>query len=93
MLEYAEDEIAVEITVDPPVSETSRIKLHFEDVILSEEEKTEILQAKEFDRRKLDIAVIQALLRRYQIRMKIEDVKRMGTVVGTRMILKIPIIE
>ena len=93
MLEYAEDEIAVEITVDPPVSETSRIKLHFENVILSEEEKTEILQAKEFDRRKLDIAVIQALLRRYQIRMKIEDVKRMGTVVGTRMILKIPIIE
>jgi PAS domain S-box-containing protein len=90
MLEYTEDKIAVEISVDPPVYETSRIKLHFEGVVLSEDEKTEILQAKEFDRRKLDIAVIQALLQRYQIRMNIEDVKRMGNVVGTRMILKIP---
>jgi PAS domain S-box-containing protein len=93
MLEYAEDIISVEITVDPPVYETSRIKLHFEGVVLSEEEKLEILQAKEFDRRKLDIAVIQSLLQRYQIRMKIEDVKRMGNVVGTRMILKIPVAE
>ncbi|NPD88309.1 MAG: PAS domain S-box protein [Asgard group archaeon] len=93
MLEYAKDEISVEITVDPPVYETSRIKLHFEGVILSEEEKLEILQAKEFDRRKLDIAVIQSLLQRYQIRMRIEDVKRMGNIVGTRMILKIPVAE
>jgi len=93
MLEYAEDNISVEITVDPPVYETSRIKLHFEDVILSEEEKQEILQAKEFDRRKLDIAVIQSLSDRYQIRTNIEDIKRMGDIVGTRMILKIPIAE
>ncbi|MHA2309110.1 MAG: PAS domain S-box protein [Candidatus Heimdallarchaeaceae archaeon] len=93
MLEYTEGAISVEITVDPPVYETSRIRLHFEDVVLSEEEKLEILQAKEFDRRKLDIAVIQSLLQRYQIRMKIEDVKRMGNVVGTRMILKIPVAE
>ena len=93
MLEYAEEMIHVEINVDPPVYETSRIKLHFEDVILSEDEKIEILQAKEFDRRKLDIAVIQSLVKRYQIRMKIEDVKRMGNVVGTRIILKIPVAE
>ncbi|MHA2358483.1 MAG: PAS domain S-box protein [Candidatus Heimdallarchaeaceae archaeon] len=92
MLEYTEENIVVDITIDSPVYDTTRVKLHFEGIMLSDEEKKEILQSKDFDRRKLDIAVLQTMLKKYQVRLKIEDDKRLGEIMGTRMILTMPII-
>jgi len=92
MLEYTEENIEVDVTIDSAVYDTTRVKLHFEGVILSDDDKREILQSKEFDRRKLDIAVLQTMLKKYQVRLKIEDDKRLGEIMGTRMILTMPII-
>ena len=91
MMEYTDDYIEAEITVGTPVYESIKVKLHFEGIILSTEDKQEILLNQNLDRKKLDVTVIQKLLNRYHIELKIENVRRSGDVVGTRMTLSIPI--
>ncbi|MHA1224742.1 MAG: PAS domain-containing protein, partial [Candidatus Heimdallarchaeaceae archaeon] len=82
MLDYTEDKIEVEITVSPPIYESSKVILHFENVRLSFEEKDELLDSRNLDKTKLDIVTIRTLLNAYTAHMKIEDVKRTGRVVG-----------
>ncbi len=93
MLEYTDEKIKVEIYVTQPRKEKVNIKLHFEGVILSLDEKTEILEIAVLDRKKLDVAVTQSLLDRYEMSLKIEYVKRLGEVVGTRMTVSAPVLE
>lgn len=93
MMNFTENTVKAKIIINPPNDDGSRIVIQFEDVILSDEEKWELLQTEEFDRRKLDIAVTQALLERYKIKINVENIKRLGEIVGTRMILSIPIVD
>ncbi|MHA1346654.1 MAG: PAS domain S-box protein [Candidatus Heimdallarchaeaceae archaeon] len=92
MMDYTDEAVIVDITVGTPVYEIVKTKLHFEGIILSPEDKKELEMNLNLDRKKLDITVIQKLLNRYQIEMKIEDVRRSGEIVGTKMTLSIPIV-
>ncbi len=91
MMEYTDDVVLVDITAGTPVYETIRAKLHFEGIVLSLEDRKEILMNQNLDRKKLDITVIQKLLNRYQMDLKIDNVRRSGEIVGTKMTLSIPI--
>ncbi|MCE7741900.1 MAG: PAS domain S-box protein [Candidatus Heimdallarchaeota archaeon] len=93
MLEYTDEKIKVEIYVTKPQSYKVNIKMHFEGVVLSTDAKTEILEIAALDRKKLDVAVTQNMLDRYEMRLKIEYVKRLGDVVGTRITVSVPVFE
>jgi PAS domain S-box-containing protein len=93
MMDFTNGMVKAEIKINPPKDEISRIVIHFEDVVLSDDERWELMQTKALDRRKLDVAVTQTLLGRYGIKLKIENVKRLGEIVGTRMILSMPVVE
>ncbi len=92
MMEYTDDVVLVDITVGTPVFETIKAKLHFEGVVLSNVDQKELLLNQNLDRKKLDVIVIQKLLNRYQMELKIEHVRRSGEIVGTKMTLSIPIV-
>ncbi|MBY9000389.1 MAG: PAS domain S-box protein [Candidatus Heimdallarchaeota archaeon] len=92
MMEYSDDTVMVDITVGTPVYETVKAKLHFEGIVLSPEDRRELHLNQNLDRKKLDITVIQKLLNRYQMELKIDNVRRSGEIVGTKMTLSIPII-
>ncbi len=92
MLDFADNNIVAEITVeDPKVSEDiGRIVLHFENVVISDREKMLIMSKEEdLSIKKLDYVVIQTLIDRYHISMKIHDVRRRGETVGTRIVFTI----
>ncbi|MFW9852716.1 MAG: hypothetical protein ACFFDS_07235, partial [Candidatus Thorarchaeota archaeon] len=93
MMEFTDEQVDVELTINPPKEDSFRIVIHFENVILSDDEKWELLHTESFDRRKLDIAVTQTLLERYGIKIKIENIKRLGELAGTRIILTVPLVE
>ncbi len=93
MLEYTDENIKVEIYVTRPRSDKVNIKMHFEGVILSTDAKTEILEIAALDRKKLDVAVTQSMLDRYEMKLKIEYVKRLGETVGTRITVSAPVFD
>ncbi|MHA1203275.1 MAG: PAS domain-containing protein, partial [Candidatus Heimdallarchaeaceae archaeon] len=93
MLEYTEKKTDVEIYVTKPYRDRVNIKMQFEGVVLSTDAKTEILELADLDRKKLDVAVTHSMLERYELRLKIEYVKRLGDVVGTRITISAPIFE
>ena len=92
MMEYTDDVLLVDITVGTPVFETIKAKLHFEGTVLSNVDRKELLMNQSLDRKKLDVIVIQKLLNRYQMELKIDNVRRSGEIVGTKMTLSIPIV-
>ncbi len=92
MMEYTDDVVLVDITVGTPVFETIKAKLHFEGAVLSNVDRKELLLNQNLDRKKLDVIVIQKLLNRYQMELKIDNVRRSGEIVGTKMTLSIPIV-
>ncbi len=93
MMEYTEDKVEVEIYVTKPKQDRINIKLHFEGIILSKDARLEILEIDELDTKKLDVAVTQTMLDRYNLTLRIENIKRLGEIVGTRMTLTFPNIE
>jgi len=93
MIEYTDDKVEVEIYVTKPKQDRINIKLHFEGILLSQDAKSEILEIADLDTKKLDVAVTQSMLERYDIALKIENVKRLGEIAGTRMTLTFPNIE
>ncbi len=93
MLEYTDEKVHVEIYVTKPRRDKVNIKLQFEGIILSSDAKTEILEIAALDRKKLDVAVTQSMLERYEMQLQIESVKRLGTIVGTRITISAPIFE
>jgi PAS domain S-box-containing protein len=93
MLEYTDDKVEAEIYVTKPKQDKINIKIHFEGIILSQDARTEILEIDELDTKKLDVAVTQNMLDRYNVTLRIENVKRLGEIVGTRMTLTFPNIE
>ncbi len=92
MMEYTDDVVLTDITVGTPVYETVNAKLHFEGIVLSLEDRKELLMNQILDHKKLDVTVIQKLLNRYQMELKIDNVRRSGEIVGTKMTLSIPIV-
>jgi len=92
MMEYTDDVVLADITVGTPVYETVKAKLHFEGIVLSLEDRKELQMNQNLDRKKLDITVIKKLLNRYQMELKIDNVRRSGEIVGTKMTLSIPIV-
>jgi len=92
MMEYTDDVVLVDITVGTPVFETVKAKLHFEGIVLSNVDRKELLMNQNLDRKKLDVIVIQKLLNRYQMELKIDNVRRSGEIVGTKMTLSIPLV-
>ena len=93
MLEYTDEKLEVEIYVTKPKQDRINIKLHFEGVILSQDARTEILEIDELDTKKLDVAVTLNMLDRYNLTLRIENIKRLGEIVGTRMTITFPNIE
>ncbi len=93
MMEYTEEKVEVEIYVTKPKQDRINIKLHFEGIILSQDARTEILEIDELDTKKLDVAVTQSMLEHYNLTLKIENVKRLGEITGTRMTITFPNIE
>ncbi len=93
MYEKMKGKHITEITVYPPKNEESRIVLHFEGVILTNKEKKEIETDKSYDIHKLGIIVIQSLVEKHNVKIKIEDIKRSGKIFGTRVVLKVPVID
>ncbi len=97
MLEYRTENttkpIVVEINIHAPTMEEARIVLHIEGVQLSLEEKREITSSHETENKKIDIIVIDSLLDKYRMRLKLQDIKRAGKITGIRMIFKVPIVE
>lgn len=92
MMEFTDDVVLIDITVGTPVFETIKAKLHFEGIVLSLEDRKELFMNQNLDRKKLDVIVIQKLLNRYKMELKIDDVRRSGEIVGTKMTLSIPIV-
>ncbi|MHA1217863.1 MAG: PAS domain S-box protein [Candidatus Heimdallarchaeaceae archaeon] len=93
MIEYTDDKVEVEIYVTKPRPDRINIKLHFEGILLSQDAKSEILEIADLDTKKLDVAVTQNMLERYGLTLKIENIKRLGETVGTRMNISFPNIE
>ena len=93
MIQYTDDKVEVEIYVTKPKQDRINIKLHFEGILLSQDAKSEILEIADLDTKKLDVAVTQSMLERYGLTLKIENVKRLGEIVGTRMNITFPNIE
>jgi len=93
MIEYTDDKVEVEIYVTKPRQDRINIKLHFEGILLSQDAKSEILEIADLDTKKLDVAVTQNMLERYGLTLKIENIKRLGEKVGTRMNISFPNIE
>ncbi|MCK4845486.1 MAG: PAS domain-containing protein [Candidatus Heimdallarchaeota archaeon] len=93
MLEYTTKSIVVEINVHAPTMEEARIVLHIEGVQLSLDEKREIISSNEIENKKIDIVVIDNLLERYRMKLKLQDINRGGKVKGIRMIFKVPVVE
>ncbi|MHA1203741.1 MAG: PAS domain-containing protein [Candidatus Heimdallarchaeaceae archaeon] len=96
--EWVSHKIAVEITVGEPDynKEQATIVLHFEGAILTNEQKKELMTKALIEYpsiKKLDLIVIQTLLERYMINIKVEDIRRSGKTVGTRIILYVPVVK
>ncbi|MHA1303188.1 MAG: PAS domain S-box protein [Candidatus Heimdallarchaeaceae archaeon] len=93
MLERTSNKVEVEITVEEPSidKDSAIIILHFENATLRDEEKREILAYNQLSIKKLDIIVTRTLLERYHLKLRLEDIRRRGEVVGTRMLLSVPV--
>ncbi|MHA1869177.1 MAG: PAS domain-containing protein [Candidatus Heimdallarchaeaceae archaeon] len=96
--EWVSHKIDVEITIEEPDynKEQATIILHFEDAVLSDEQKRELMSKTlvEFPSiKKLDLIVIQTLLERYMINIKVENIRRSGKTVGTRIVLYVPVVK
>jgi len=92
MLEYTDEKLKVEIYVTRPRDKVN-VRMHFEGVILSADAKTELMEITTLDRKKLDVAVAHSMLEKYEMKLRIESVKRLGDVVGTRISVSIPVFE
>ncbi len=93
MAEKAKGDLEAEITVKEPYYDEMNVVLHFEDVFLSFNEKRDFSVTEDLTTKNIGMLVIRELIDRYRLKIKLEDVKRMGDVVGTRVILTFPVIK
>ena len=94
MLSYTIEKVNVELYVEPPGEEEARVVLHFEGLILNNEQKDDFtIKRRALERKNLDIILIQTLLERYHIRFSLADVRRGGHPVATKIVLRMSVVE
>jgi len=93
MLSYTTEKVNAELYIEPPSDEEARVVMHFEGLVLTEEQKDDFTTKKRaLERKNLDIILIQNLIERYRIQFSLASVKRGGMNVATKIILKVPVI-